>query len=414
VLAGIVSSGRSQKDKLMKSILKIAPWIVCLGLVAILALTDMTQSLFDEGKLVFADSPAKSTAIAPTSPGSSVRPPSSQKWGEPAILPTNILPRPSTSTNWGSIRSGIKGKVTIPDKGSGILVLSQGESWRQFRMNDLIQYGAFLLLGIIVILALFYFNRGTIKISAGRSGKKIARFNMLDRFTHWLTAVPFCVLALTGLNLVYGRDLILPIIGPEAFSAVTAVGKSLHNFMGFAFILGIVLMVILWVRHNLWDKYDRGWILNGGGMFSEDVHPPAKKFNFGQKIIFWAVVISGASLSYSGISLLFPFEFSPFAGTFSLLNNFGFNLPTDLEPIQEMQLTQAWHAILSILMVALIIAHIYIGTLGMEGAIDAMWDGEVDENWAREHHSAWVAELKGEPEPEPLVGRIKGGDTAHE
>jgi formate dehydrogenase subunit gamma len=237
---------------------------------------------------------------------------------------------------------------------------------------------------------------------------------MLDRFTHWLTAVPFCVLAITGLNLIYGKDLILPIIGPEAFSAITTAGKSLHNFMGFAFILGIILMVILWVRHNLWDKYDRGWILNGGGMFDENVHPPAKKFNFGQKIIFWAVVLSGASLSYSGISLMFPFEFSPFAGTFSFLNNFGFNLPTNLEPIQEMQLTQAWHGLLSVLMVALIIAHIYIGTLGMEGAIDAMWDGEVDENWAREHHSAWVAEIKGEPAPEPLTERIQGGAVSHE
>ena len=393
---------------------KIIPWVGCLSLAAILTLTDMSQSAIGNGKIALAESPATSSAIAPTSPGSSVRPPSSQKWGEPAGMPTNILPRPSTSTNWGRVRLGTKGNVSIPDKDAGILVQSGGQSWRQFRMDDLITLGAWLILGTIIILALFYGNRGTIKISAGRSARKIKRFSTLERFTHWLTAVPFCVLALTGLNLIYGRDLILPIIGPEAFSAITSVGKSLHNFMGFAFILGIILMVILWVRHNLWDKYDRGWILNGGGMFDENVHPPAKKFNFGQKIIFWAVVLSGASLSYSGISLMFPFEFSPFAGTFSFLNNFGFNLPTNLEPIQEMQLTQAWHGILSVLMVALIIAHIYIGTLGMEGAIDAMWEGEVDENWAREHHSAWVAEIEGKPAPEPLTERIQGEPATHE
>ena len=398
----------------MNFVSKISPLIGCLSLVVILTLADMSRSAYGDGNTAFAESPAKSSAIAPKSPGSSVRPPSSQKWGEPATLPTNILPRPSSSTTWGNIRLGAKGNVSIPNKDAGILVQSQGESWRQFRMNDLVTYGAFLILGIIVILALFYSTRGTIKISAGRSNKKIKRFNMLDRFTHWLTAVPFCVLALTGLNLIYGKDLILPIVGPEAFSALTTVGKNLHNFMGFAFILGIILMVILWVRHNLWDKYDRGWILNGGGMFDENVHPPAKKFNFGQKIIFWSVVISGASLSYSGISLMFPFEFSPFAGTFSFLNYFGFNLPTNLEPIQEMQLTQSWHGILSVLMVTLIIAHIYIGSIGMEGAIDAMWDGEVDENWAREHHSAWVAEIKGEPEPEPLNERIKGEPVVHE
>jgi formate dehydrogenase subunit gamma len=399
---------------LMSHILRIKPWLGCMGLVLILSLTDMSTMISGDGNVAFAESPAKSSAIAPTTPGSNVRPPASQKWGEPAALPTNMLPQPSTSTDWGRIRLGAKGKVSIPNKDAGILVQSQGESWRQFRMNDLVVYGALSILGIIIILALFYSTRGTIKISAGRSNKKIKRFSMLDRFTHWLTAVPFCVLALTGLNLIYGKDLILPIIGPEAFSAITTAGKSLHNFMGFAFILGIILMVILWVRHNLWDKYDRGWILNGGGMFDENVHPPAKKFNFGQKIIFWAVVLSGASLSYSGISLMFPFEFSPFAGTFSFLNNFGFDLPTNLEPIQEMQLTQAWHGLLSVLMVALIIAHIYIGTLGMEGAIDAMWDGEVDENWAREHHSAWVAEIKGEPAPEPLTERIQGGSVSHE
>ena len=398
----------------MSYISRISSWLGFLGLVFLFLVTAVSAVVTIDSKVALAESPTKSSAIAPKAPGSNVRPPASQKWGEPAALPTNILPKPSSSTDWGSIRLGAKGTVSIPNKDAGILVQSQGESWRQFRMNDLVVYGALSILGIIIVLALFYSTHGTIKISSGRSEKKIKRFSALDRFTHWLTAVPFCVLALTGLNLIYGKDLILPIIGPEAFSAITAVGKSLHNFMGFAFILGIILMVILWVRHNLWDKYDRGWILNGGGMFDKNVHPPAKKFNFGQKIIFWAVVLSGASLSYSGISLMFPFEFSPFAGTFSFLNNFGFNLPTNLDPIQEMQLTQAWHGLLSVLMVALIIAHIYIGTLGMEGAIDAMWDGEVDENWAREHHSAWVAEMKGEPAPEPLNGRIQGEHVAHE
>ena len=172
--------------------------------------------------------------------------------------------------------------------------------------------------------------------------------------------------------------------------------------MAFAFMLGLVLMVVLWVRHNLWDKYDWGWIRAGGGMFSDDVHPPARKFNTGQKVVFWAVILAGASISYSGLALMFPFTMEPFAGTFAFLNNFGTELPTKLEPIQEMQLLQSWHAIVAVVLIGLIFAHIYIGSVGMEGAIDAMWTGEVDENWAREHHAAWVAELKGEPEPEPL------------
>jgi len=172
----------------------------------------------------------------------------------------------------------------------------------------------------------------------------------------------------------------------------------------------------MWVSHNFWDKYDAGWILTGGGMFQEGVHPPARKFNAGQKFLFWAVILAGGSVSYSGLGLLFPFEFAPFEHTFAVLNFVGFDLPTGLEAMQEMQLLQTWHSIVALLLVGLIIAHIYIGTLGMEGAVDAMWSGDVDENWARQHHAAWVAEMKGEPEPAPLVAHAAGPaqQSAHE
>ena len=376
---------------------KLGAWFGGLCLAVFLSVIGTTVDLMGNAQVALAQD--TSTSIAPKSPGSSVRPPASQKWGEPAAVPTNILPQPSRPTVWGRIRLGTKGSVSTPDPNAGLLVQSQGQAWREFRMNDLTSFGAWLLLVVVVALAIFFLYRGRIRISAGWSGRTMLRFSSLERFTHWLTAVPFVVLALTGLNLMFGRDVLLPVIGPEAFSAITVAGKYLHNFMGFAFMLGIILMVILWVRDNIWDKYDLGWILALGGMFSKNLHPPARKFNTGQKIIFWSVVVAGGSLFFSGISLMFPFEFAPFGATFALFNIVGFNLPTDLEAIQEMQLMQAWHAILSLIMIAVIIAHIYIGTLGMEGAIDAMWTGDVDENWAREHHAAWVAEVKGEPEP---------------
>lgn len=319
-------------------------------------------------------------------------------------MPTTILPQPSDPTVWGLIRHGTKGTVSIPDKRAGLLVQSQGQTWRAFRIGPMYQYSGYLMLAVIIALGLFYLARGKLKISRGRSQSTVTRFNFLERFTHWLTAVPFVVLALTGLNLMYGKDVLRPIIGPEAFTTISIAGKWLHNFMAFAFMLGLVLMLVQWVRQNLWDKYDLGWLRAGGGMFSDNVHPPAKKFNTGQKVVFWSVILAGASISYTGIALMFPFSFEPFAGTFAVLNVFGFNLPTTLEPIQEMQLLQVWHAIVAVVLIALIIAHIYIGTMGMEGAIDAMWSGDVDENWAREHHAAWVAEMKGEPEPAPLTG----------
>jgi formate dehydrogenase subunit gamma len=141
------------------------------------------------------------------------------------------------------------------------------------------------------------------------------------------------------------------------------------------------------------------WLSKGGGMFTKGSNPPAKKFNAGQKILFWLVILGGISISMSGIALMFPFQFEMFGGTFAFLNIFGFGLPADLTPMQEMQLSQLWHAIVALFLIAVIIGHIYIGTLGMEGAFDAMGTGEVDRNWAQEHHPLWVEEKEGAKAP---------------
>ena len=165
--------------------------------------------------------------------------------------------------------------------------------------------------------------------------------------------------------------------------------------------IALVIVFVLWVYHNIPNRTDLVWIKQGGGIFS-DAHPPARKFNFGQKIIFWGVIVLGASVSASGLSLLFPFEIPMFAKTFAILNDTGLpqafglgTLQTEMSPQQEMQLAQAWHAIVSFVMMAMIIAHIYIGSVGMEGAYSAMGNGEVDEKWAHQHHSIWYDEVKG-------------------
>ena len=195
--------------------------------------------------------------------------------------------------------------------------------------------------------------------------------------------------------------MLLPVLGPEVFSAITLGGKYAHNYLAFGFMVGLVLMFVLWVRDNLPNRYDMYWIGHGGGLFSKGLHPPARKFNAGQKVIFWAVILGGLSLSLSGLALLFPFEFSLFDVTFRAMNTIGFNLPAGLTAMEEMQLSQIWHGVMGMLLIAVILAHIYLGTLGMEGAFDAVSTGRVDENWAREHHAVWVAELKGEPLPDP-------------
>ena len=112
-------------------------------------------------------------------------------------------------------------------------------------------------------------------------------------------------------------------------------------------------------------------------------------------------MLGGLSLCFSGWQMLFPFEHTYFADTFALFAKVGIDVPAILglaEPpytmIQEQQYAAIWHAIAAVSMICLIFAHIYIGTVGMEGAFAAVGSGEVDENWAIEHHSIWVEEMK--------------------
>jgi formate dehydrogenase subunit gamma len=292
-------------------------------------------------------------------------------------------------TNDRSVEPEMPSMGNVP--GDSLGNASDSELWRAVR-NGVQGRG---------LLALFFAIRGRIRVESGMSGQTIERFNSIERFAHWLTAICFIVLALTGLNMLYGKHALLPALGPEAFAALTLAGKYAHNYLAFGFMAGVVLMFVLWVRDNLPNKYDMHWISEAGGLFTKGVHPPSRKFNFGQKLIFWAVVLGGGSLSLSGIALLFPFQIAVFEPTFQALNAIGFRLPTEISAMEEMQLSQVWHGIVGLIMIAIILAHIYIGSLGMEGAFAAMGSGQVDENWAREHHNVWVAELKGEPIPDP-------------
>ena len=188
----------------------------------------------------------------------------------------------------------------------GLLIQSEGDNWRAIRNGPLSTYGAWALLGIVALLALFFLIRGRIRIEHGWSGRTITRFNFVDRFAHWLTATCFVVLALTGLNMLYGRYALRPLIGPELFSMLMLGGKYAHNFLAFGFMLGLVLMIVLWIWHNFPNRYDFVWLAKGGGMFTKGTHPPAKKFNAGQKLVFWLVVLGGISVSLSGLMLMFP------------------------------------------------------------------------------------------------------------
>jgi formate dehydrogenase subunit gamma len=266
-----------------------------------------------------------------------------------------------------------QGRVTIPDQKSATLV-QNGRMWQERMEGPVKRWGGWFLIAVVVLLALFYFVRGRVRIDSGVSGQKIERFTGFERFVHWLTATSFIALGLTGLNIRFGRGVLMPLIGQDAFADLAQLGKTVHNFTSFAFIAGIVLMLLIWIGHNLPAKGDGAWISAGGGIFKKGVHPPAGKFNAGQKLIFWAVILLGGAIAVTGLMMMFPFYFAALSG---------------------MQLATFLHSVLAIILIGVILAHIYIGTIGMQGAFDAMGTGQVDLNWAKEHHSRWVAEMQG-------------------
>ena len=263
----------------------------------------------------------------------------------------------------------LQGRVSIPDGKASMLEQPQGREWRSFREDWLPWIGGIAVVGMLLALFAFYFTKGRLRLEQSEeSGVKIQRFNVFERFAHWLTASCFIVLAISGLNYIFGKRLLMPVIGPDAFAALSQWAKYAHNYLAWPFMIGIVCMLVVWLKDNIPNRIDLAWIKAGGG-FLGDGHPSAYRFNAGQKMIFWIVVIGGALMSASGVVMLFPFS------------------ATD---INGMQLTQVVHAVIGVLFIAVILAHIYIGSLGMEGAYDAMGSGEVDLAWARSHHDLWV------------------------
>jgi formate dehydrogenase subunit gamma len=291
--------------------------------------------------------------------------------------------------------------VSTQSRGPAVTTMIQdrGMWWLEFREGPLVQMVAYLLGGTLLALALFYLIRGRIRIDGEKTGRTITRFKAFERFGHWLLASSFLLLGLTGLISLLGRKVLIPAFGHDAFSSLAIASKWIHNNVSWAFIVALVIVFVVWVVHNIPDRTDLRWMAKAGGLFGGE-HPPAKKFNAGQKMIFWAVIVLGGSISLSGLSLLFPFEFNVFGHTFSLINSWGVpgwfglaDLPYPLLPHEEMQFAQLWHAIVSLVLTAIIFAHIYLGSVGMEGAFDAMGKGEVEEQWAREHHSIWADEV---------------------
>ena len=278
----------------------------------------------------------------------------------------------------------IQGRSSLPDQRTAVLEQPAGRDWRAFHQGTLRWIGATAILGMLALIVLFYLFRGMVRIEGGRSGRTVVRFNPFERFVHWMTATSFIVLALSGLNVTFGKEVLSPLLGPVAFAELAQWGKYAHNYLSFPFTLGVALIFLMWIAWNLPSSLDFKWLAQGGGLVGGQ-HPPARRFNLGQKAIYWVVVLGGAASAITGYLLLFPFYATDIAG---------------------MQTAQMVHAIMGLLFIAIMLAHIYIGSIGMQGAFEAMGTGEVDVNWARQHHSLWLEQQQA------AKGHVQGGAPA--
>ncbi len=271
-------------------------------------------------------------------------------------------------------RGFLAGVVAYPGAVNDVLEQPAGRLWRARHNLGVNLTGGWVIFGVGLALSAFLLLHGRVRTREAYEGRSVQRFNLFERSNHWMVAVSFILIALTGLLLLYGQFGLKPLMDVQTYADLAAASAWAHMVLAVPFVLGVATMFALWLRHNLITRRDLAWLRRGGFIGDPDKQPAAPKFNAGQKLIFWLVVLGTLLLLASGVTLMLPFFWTGYDG---------------------MQLVQLAHAVGGLLMIGVIIAHIYIGTIGMERAIDAMWSGQVDRAWAREHHRLWVDRLEG-------------------
>jgi formate dehydrogenase subunit gamma len=292
---------------------------------------------------------------------------------------------------WRAVRDSDVGYTAVTGPEAGILIQSRGESWRELRNGPVKVIGAILVLGVILAVLAYHLARGGLRLEH-RTGRKILRWAVSDRVLHWYTATLFIVLAVTGLSLLWGRAVLIPVLGMEGFAAWAGVAKPVHDYLALAFAAGLAVMLLKWFKHNIPAAYDLEWIRKAGGYLGGG-HPPAGFANAGEKAYYWTLVIAGTTLVTSGFWLLFP--------------NLGFDRAA-------MQNANIVHGVSALVLTAFVCLHIYLGTLGSEGAFEGMITGEVDEGWAGQHHGIWLEEVRhghGQAAHETQPGRSAQAPT---
>jgi formate dehydrogenase subunit gamma len=277
---------------------------------------------------------------------------------------------------WRAVRGGIEGYSAVSGQETGVLIQNGGQNWREIRNGPISFYGGSFIIFVLLVLVAKHIVKGKDKLDA-RTGRTVTRWSAFERVMHWYVAITFIILAITGMSLMFGRAVLIPLMGKEGFAAWAQLAKPIHDYLSLPFAAGLFLLLLTWIGKNGLKSYDIEWLKSAGGAIGGG-HPPAGFFNAGEKIFYWLLFIAGVALTVSGFYLLFP----------------------NLETVRESM--QFWHIIHSatgLLLIAVALGHMYMGSIGTEGAFEGMVSGEVDEGFAKQHHSVWYEEVKGGAAP---------------
>jgi len=276
---------------------------------------------------------------------------------------------------WREVRKGTAGYSAVVGQETRVLIQNGGENWRQLRNGIVTNAGAIGLGFVVLALLLYFVIHGRVKLE-NPAGETVTRWSAFERVLHWYVATLFIILALTGLSLLYGRAVLIPLLGREGFAAWADLAKDMHNYLALLFIAGLAVMLVFWFRENILNRHDWNWLKQGGGLFGKDRHPHAGRVNAGEKLWFWLLFFVGTALCVSGFFMLFP------------------NLQWQRE---TMQLANLIHATSGLILMAFSLGHIYMGTIGEEGTLEGMVSGKVDKAWARQHFDLWYQEMEKQP-----------------
>ncbi len=277
---------------------------------------------------------------------------------------------------WRAVRGGTEGYSAVSGQETGVLIQNGGQNWRAVRNGPVSFYGGSLIIAVLIVLLAKHIVRGRDKLES-RTGRTITRWSTFERVMHWYVAISFIILAITGLSLIFGRTVLIPVMGKEGFAAWAALAKPVHDYLALPFAAGLTLLMLMWIGHNFPKSYDFQWLKSLGGAIG-DGHPPAGFFNAGEKVFYWLLLLGGVCMTLSGVYLLFP----------------------NLETVREsMQFWHIIHASSGLFLIAVALGHIYLGSIGTEGVLEGMVSGEVDEGFAKQHHSLWYEEVKGGAAP---------------